>query len=112
MYFDSPKPLSQKSWKPPEIRKHEIELSGQINVIGLWDGVAQFHLIMNANRPAESFGLRSSISALFRFTCQSIHCIGEEGLRVGRNIYNALDEAPNKLPDSRRNAILENWALS
>ncbi len=35
MYFDSPKPLSQKSWKPPEIRKHEIELSGQINVIGL-----------------------------------------------------------------------------
>ncbi|WP_375449284.1 hypothetical protein, partial [uncultured Nostoc sp.] len=39
-YFASPKRISKNSWKTPEIRKHEIDLSGQKNVVGVvgWSG--------------------------------------------------------------------------
>ena len=57
---------------------------GRQKSLGLWDGVAQFHL-MNVNKSAGRItGLHSSVSASFRFTRQSIHCIGQAGLRVGR----------------------------
>ena len=62
------------------IGKHEIDLPGQ-KPLGLWDGVEQFHLMNVAGRIT---GLHSSVSASFRFTRQSIHCIGQPGLRVGR----------------------------
>ena len=46
--------------------------------------MAQFPL-MNVKKSAGRItGLHSSISVSFRFTRQSIHCIGQAGLRVGR----------------------------
>ena len=46
--------------------------------------MAQFHL-MNVNKSAGRFtGLHSSVLAPFWFTRQSVQCIGQAGLSVGR----------------------------
>ena len=48
---------------PPEICKHEIDLSRQTKVVGAVR-VAQFHLMMNANKVAgRIISLHSSIPA-------------------------------------------------
>ena len=50
--------------KTPKIRKHEIDLSGQINVVEVVRWGVQFHLMMNANKSAGRItGLHSSILA-------------------------------------------------
>ena len=71
--------------KTPKIGKHETDLPGQTKKsLGLWYGLAQFHL-MKANKSAGRFaGLHSSVLASFRFTRQSIQCIGQAGEQTGR----------------------------
>ena len=57
---------------------------GRQKFLGFWDGMAQSHL-MNVNKSAGRItGLHSSVSASFRFTRQSIHCIGQAGLLAWR----------------------------
>ena len=80
-----------------------------------WDGIAQFYWT-NFNKSAGRItGLHSSISASFRFTRQSIYCIGQAGLRVGRfarqnkNIHDQTPPlAPSKLPHLWHNLIFNN----
>ncbi len=52
----------------------------------LWVRQMEWHnFIWNVNKSAGQItGLHSSISASFRFTRQSIHCIGQAALRVGQ----------------------------
>lgn len=57
----------------------------RIGVPEINSGVVLFHF-MNSNKLADQItGRHFSISASFRFACQSIHYIGQAGLRVGRS---------------------------